>query len=31
MLRRNIMSEDGLVNGSCGEVVGFKWSDGVDH
>ena len=31
MLRRNIMCEDGLVNGARGEVVGFKWSDGADH
>ena len=31
MLRRNIMCEDGLVNGSRGEIVGFKWSDGADH
>ena len=31
MLRRNIMCEDSLVNGSSGEIVGFKWSDGVDH
>ena len=31
MLRRNIMCEDGLVNGACGEIVGFKWSDGADH
>ena len=31
MLRRNIMCEDGLVNGTHGVIVGFKWSDGVDH
>ena len=31
MLRRNIMCEDGLVNGARGEVVGFKWSDGANH
>ena len=31
MLRRNIMCEDGLVNGAHGEIVGFKWSDGADH
>ena len=31
MLRRNIMCEDGLVNGTHGEIVGFKWSDGEDH
>ena len=31
MLRRNIMCEDGLVNGARGEIVGFKWSDGADH
>ena len=31
MLRRNIMCEDGLVNGARGEIVGFKWSGGVDH
>ena len=31
MLRRNIMCEDGLVNGARGEIVGFKWSDEVDH
>ena len=30
MLRRNIMCEDGLVNGARGEIVGFKWSDGAD-
>ena len=28
MLRRNIMCEDGLVNGARGQIVGFKWSDG---
>ena len=31
MLRRNIMCEDGLMNGACEEIVGFKWSDGADH
>ena len=31
MLRRNIMCEDGLVNGARGEIVGFKWSEGDDH
>ena len=31
MLRRNIMCEDGLVNGTRGEIVGFKWSVGADH
>ena len=31
MLRRNIMCENGLVNGTCGVIVGFKWSDGADH
>ena len=31
MLRRNIMCEDGLVNGTRGEIVGFKWSEGADH
>ena len=31
MLRRNIMCEDGLVNGARGEIVGFNWSDGADH
>ena len=31
MLRRNIMCEDGLVNGARGEIVGFKWSDGAGH
>ena len=31
MLRRNIMCEDGLVNGTRGEIVGFKWSDGANH
>ena len=31
MLRRNIMCEDGLVNGARGEIVGFKWSGGADH
>jgi hypothetical protein len=28
MLRRNLRTEDGLVNGVTGTVVGFKWSDG---
>ena len=28
---RNIMCEDGLVNGACGEIVGFKWSGSADH
>jgi ATP-dependent exoDNAse (exonuclease V) alpha subunit len=33
MLRRNIGSEDGLVNGVMGTVVGFEWPEGVpvDH
>ena len=31
MLRRNIMCEDGLVNGARGVIVGFKWLDGADH
>ena len=31
MLRRNIMCEDGLVNDTHGEIVGFKWSNGADH
>ena len=31
MLRRNIMCEDGLVNGARGKIVGFKWSNGADH
>ena len=31
MLRRNIMCEDGLVNGACGEIMGFKWSNDGDH
>ena len=26
MLRRNIMCEDGLVNGVRGVIVGFKWN-----
>ena len=30
MLRRNIMCEDGLVNGAHGEIVGFKWSGSAD-
>ena len=30
MLRRNIMCEDGLVNGARGDVVGYKWSDGAN-
>ena len=25
------MCEDGLMNGARGEIVGFKWSNGVDH
>ena len=31
MLRRNIMCEDGLVNGARGVIVGFKWSRGAEH
>ena len=31
MLRRNIMCEDGLVNGARGVIVGFKWSGGAEH
>ena len=31
MLRRNIMCEDGLVNGACGKIARFKWSGGADH
>jgi len=31
MLRRNIMCEDGLVNGACGKIVGFNWADNADH
>ena len=31
MLRRNIMCEDGLVNGARGEIVGFKWSGSADR
>ena len=31
MLRRNIMCEDGLVNGARGEIMGFKWLNGGDH
>ena len=31
MLRRNIMCEDGLVNGARGVIMGFKWSDRADH
>jgi hypothetical protein len=29
MLRRNIGTEDGLVNGVMGIVVGFEWPEGV--
>jgi hypothetical protein len=29
MLRRNIATEDGLVNGVQGEVTGFQWADGA--
>jgi hypothetical protein len=29
MLRRNIGTEDGLVNGVMGTVVGFQWPEGV--
>jgi ATP-dependent exoDNAse (exonuclease V) alpha subunit len=29
MLRRNIGTEDGLVNGVMGTVVGFEWPEGV--
>jgi hypothetical protein len=28
MLRRNIGTEDGLVNGVVGTVVGFEWPEG---
>ena len=31
MLRRNIMCEDALVNGTCEKIVGFKCSGGADH
>ena len=31
MLRRNIMCEDGLVNGARGEIVGFNWSGDADR
>ena len=31
MLRRNIMCEDGLVNGTRGVIVGFKWSGVAEH
>ena len=31
MLRRNIMCEDGLVNGARGVIVGFRWPGGADH
>jgi hypothetical protein len=29
MLRRKIGTEDGLVNGVMGTVVGFQWPEGV--
>ena len=28
MLRRNICTCDGLVNGAMGTIVGFEWPDG---
>ena len=30
MLRRNIICEEGLVNGARGIIVGFSWPDGAD-
>jgi len=31
MLIRNVMCEDGLVNGACGKTVGFNWPDGTQY
>uniref|UniRef100_A0A1X7UC87 Uncharacterized protein n=1 Tax=Amphimedon queenslandica TaxID=400682 RepID=A0A1X7UC87_AMPQE len=30
MLRRNIICEEGLVNGARGIIVAFSWSNGAD-
>jgi hypothetical protein len=29
MLRRNIYTADGLVNGVRGSIVGFEWKNGI--
>ena len=30
MLRRNIICEEGLVNGASGIIVGFSWPNGTN-